>query len=151
MQPNKVGELVYEGPNVMMGYAEKAEDLALGDVQKGMLRTGDLGYIDSDGLFFLAGRLKRISKVYGLRLNLDEIEEDLRAVGPVAVTGDDYAIAVFCTPQNRPAMDKRLSELAEIYQLHPSVFKCYEIEELPLTASGKTDYRRLQELIDVPY
>lgn len=150
MQPNKVGELVYEGPNVMMGYAEKAEDLALGDVLRGVLHTEDLGYFDGDGLFYVSGRLKRISKIYGLRVNLDEIEATLSASVPVAVTGDDSVIAIFCAPHHSQEIEKRLSGLTETYQLHPLAFKCYEVAEFPRTSAGKYDYNRLKELVDVP-
>lgn len=45
-------ELVYEGPNVMMGYAENRDDLMKGDELNGVLYTGDLGRVDADGLFF---------------------------------------------------------------------------------------------------
>ena len=58
-----VGEVVYSGPNVMMGYAESREDLALGDVQGDTLRTGDLGFVDEEGFLFLTGRSKRIAKL----------------------------------------------------------------------------------------
>ena len=69
----------------MLGYAEGRDDLALGDALSGELRTGDLGSFDSDGFFRVTGRTKRIAKVYGLRVNLDEIEAAASAHGPVAV------------------------------------------------------------------
>lgn len=90
--PYQAGEIVCEGPNVMLGYASRAEDLSEGDQLKGVLRTGDLGYFDEEGLFTLTGRSKRISKVYGYRINLDEIEALLRPLGAVAVTSDDQQI-----------------------------------------------------------
>ena len=151
MQPYITGELVYQGPNVMMGYAESRDDLALGDLQEGMLRTGDLGYFDSDGLFFLSGRLKRISKIYGLRINLDEVEADMCCLAPVAVTGDDHVIAIFCESHNRPKIEERLSQLSGIYQLQPAAFKCYEVAEFPRTQSDKIDYQRLQEMMNGPH
>ena len=64
-----VGELVYAGPNVMLGYAESSADLALGrEVVE--LRTGDLAR-ETDGVFEVVGRLNRHGKVFGLRLDLD--------------------------------------------------------------------------------
>lgn len=50
------GEVVYRGPNVMMGYAECAADLARGDDLGGVLRTGDPGHLDEDGLLYLTGQ-----------------------------------------------------------------------------------------------
>ena len=72
-----VGELVYSGPNVMLGYAESPADLALGrEVDE--LRTGDLAR-EVDGLFEVVGRLDRRGKVFGLRLDLDGLERHLQA------------------------------------------------------------------------
>ncbi len=66
------GELVYSGPNVMMGYAESPADLATGDVVA-ELRTGDLARVE-DGLFEVIGRRSRNAKVFGLRIDLDRVE-----------------------------------------------------------------------------
>ncbi|GAB3865821.1 hypothetical protein GCM10027610_116700 [Dactylosporangium cerinum] len=79
-EPGVVGEVLYRGPNVMMGYAETAADLARGDEQGGLLETGDLGHLDEEGYLFIDGRLKRFGKVFGVRLNLDDIER-LAAAG----------------------------------------------------------------------
>ncbi|UCE66831.1 MAG: AMP-binding protein, partial [Candidatus Zixiibacteriota bacterium] len=71
--PNIQGELVYQGPNVMLGYATSASDLAKGDELKGVLKTGDIALYDDDGYFYVTGRKKRFIKIYGNRVNLDEI------------------------------------------------------------------------------
>lgn len=78
---NKIGELVYFGNNVSLGYASKKIDLKNGDSNKGKIFTGDLGYKDKDNFFFLTSRKKRISKLFGLRLNLDDIENLLKKKG----------------------------------------------------------------------
>lgn len=57
-----------------LGYAEGFEDLALGDENKGILHTGDIGKIDKDGFLYITGRIKRIAKAGGKRINLDELE-----------------------------------------------------------------------------
>ena len=69
-----IGELVFYGKNVSLGYAKNYKDLKKGDVNKGKLFTGDLGYFDNDRFYYIAGRKKRISKIFGNRINLDEIE-----------------------------------------------------------------------------
>jgi acyl-CoA synthetase (AMP-forming)/AMP-acid ligase II len=72
-----VGELVYSGPNVMLGYARTPADLAL-PREFTELRTGDLAR-QVDGLFEVVGRRNRYGKVFGLRLDLDAVERHLRA------------------------------------------------------------------------
>ena len=87
------GELVYEGPNVMLGYAETPADLALGRTTH-ELATGDLGRLRPDGLWEVVGRLGRVAKVLGLRLDLDRVERLLAARGVVvsAVDGGERLV-----------------------------------------------------------
>ncbi len=76
------GEVIYRGPNVMLGYAERRAELARGDDLGGVLPTGDLGRLDDAGRLWITGRKKRIAKVFGMRLNLDELEAWLRTAPP---------------------------------------------------------------------
>lgn len=69
-----IGELVYKGPNVTLGYAFEKSDLAKGDERHGVLSTGDIARRDQDGFYFIVGRKNRFLKLYGLRISLDEIE-----------------------------------------------------------------------------
>ena len=73
-EKNIDGEFVLHGKNVCLGYAKKKEDLSKGDENSGKIFTGDLGYKDNEGYYYITGRKKRISKIFGLRVNLDEIE-----------------------------------------------------------------------------
>ncbi|WP_281644738.1 AMP-binding protein [Bacteroides zoogleoformans] len=68
------GEMVYRGENVTLGYATCREDLEKGDENNGVMYTGDLARRDTDGCYFIVGRLKRFLKIYGLRIGLDEVE-----------------------------------------------------------------------------
>jgi acyl-CoA synthetase (AMP-forming)/AMP-acid ligase II len=129
------GELVYRGPNVMMGYASQRADLARGDELGGVLHTGDLGYVDDDGFFFVTGRAKRIAKVYGQRINLDEIEAAID--GPAGAIAGDDRIDVFA----ERGADARA--LAAHFRLPPRALAVHEIERLPLKSSGKIDYTAL--------
>ena len=74
----KTGELIFQGKNVSMGYAENIQDLKKEDENHGILKTGDLAYFDKDKFFFIKGRKNRIIKIVGNRFNLDEIEERMR-------------------------------------------------------------------------
>lgn len=144
-KPREVGELVYSGPNVALGYATTLSDLESGDDFKGVLRTGDLGYFDQDNFFFVTGRLNRLSKIYGLRINLDDIEKAVKdTFGHVAVTGNDTQINIFIENGSSTLCEKCIAYLANLYQLHPNTFQCFSIDELPRTSSGKIDYAKLK-------
>ena len=75
-----VGELVYTGPNVMLGYADGPADLALGRTVD-ELRTGDLARRAPDGLYEIVGRCSRFAKVFGLRIDLQRVEAGLESDG----------------------------------------------------------------------
>ncbi len=132
------GELVYSGPNVMMGYAESPADLARGhDLHE--LRTGDLATRTEAGLIRITGRASRFLKLYGLRVDLDRIEQQLATPGAeIACTGDDTTLVVACSGRAR-ARDVR-EQLDSIVTLPGSAVEVQEWEQLPRLASGKVDY-----------
>ena len=138
------GELIYEGPNVMMGYSESREELSKGDELHGRLATGDLASQDEDGYFFLHGRLKRFVKVFGNRISLDDIEQKLETeLGkPVAAIGEDDKINIFL--DGKDFFDKARSVLTGLFHLHATTFSIHALEALPFTSSGKKDYAKLR-------
>ena len=144
-EPDVEGEVIYRGPNVMLGYAEYRQDLALGDDLNGVLNTGDLGAIDQDGFLRLTGRTKRIAKVYGLRVNLDEIEAAAGAHGPVAVVdGGDQIVIWRVSGAEQSAEDLGL-ELARRFGLKSRAFAVRDVDDLPLNGRGKVDYNALSK------
>jgi len=144
-----VGTVVYEGPNVMLGYATSRDDLGKGDEMKGRLETGDLGRLDADGFLYLTGRAKRFAKIAGYRLGLDEIEQELFSVCPVACLDLGEKIAVAHEQEQDAALKARMRELADTYKVPPSSFALRRIAQIPRGASGKIDYARLKELVSV--
>ncbi|MDF2605819.1 MAG: AMP-dependent synthetase [Bacillales bacterium] len=80
-EPNVNGELIYKGANVSLGYAESLFDLSKEDENNSILHTGDMAYFDQDGYYFISGRIKRMIKVYGNRISLDEVEGFLNEHG----------------------------------------------------------------------
>lgn len=143
--PMEEGELVYQGPNVMMGYASCPEDLAKGPQPGGKVATGDLGYRDARGLFYITGRESRFVKLYGWRVSLDEVEELLSHAGPVAAVNQQDRVVIY-TEQAGGTFAGAVKELAARLNLHPSGFEIRAIESIPRLANGKVDYRYLTRL-----
>ena len=138
-------ELIYEGPNVMMGYAECRDDLAKGDELHGVLRTGDQARHDADGYYYITGRLKRFQKMFGKRFNLDHVEKILSgSFGTVVACygRDDMLIAAV---ENCADTVKASETICQIFDLPRTAVKVLAVAEMPQTANGKLDYKRLME------
>ncbi|GAA3677955.1 AMP-binding protein [Lentzea roselyniae] len=130
------GELVYRGPNVMLGYAHTPADLALGRTTF-ELRTGDLGSF-ADGVFSVTGRKSRFVKPFGLRVDLDQVERSLAADGlRVACTGDDTGLVVAVLGD----VDRAVALIRARTGLPPSAIRARAVTSLPLLSNGKVDYR----------
>lgn len=142
--PDTPGELIYRGPNVMMGYAQGAEDLAKGrELEE--LPTGDIACRNRRGLYYLVGRKSRFSKLFGLRINLDDVEKALRERGVHAVvTGDDVRLVAAITEPGSQARARRT--IQERFGLPPQAVEVVAVREMPLLASGKYDYGRIRQL-----
>jgi acyl-CoA synthetase (AMP-forming)/AMP-acid ligase II len=138
--PGVAGEILYFGPNVMMGYATSRGELSRGDDLKGVLATGDLGHLDAEGFLFITGRSKRIGKVFGLRVNLDEVEASLRVHGPTAVVAGDDRLVIHCEWGDLASFAAVARQLATEMRVNHSAFAFRRVDSLPLTASGKVDY-----------
>lgn len=144
------GELVYRGPNVMMGYALTAADLAK-DKDTFELRTGDLACRKENGCYTIIGRKSRFSKIVGLRISLDEVERWVHGCGVAGiVSGDDRVIVVAVTGA-APDLKQRL---AQRFALPSSAFAVLELGAIPTLPSGKFDYRTVLRLghdtVDAP-
>jgi acyl-CoA synthetase (AMP-forming)/AMP-acid ligase II/acyl carrier protein len=135
---DRQGELVYRGPNVMLGYALEEADLAKGR-EVSELRTGDLAVRGRNGLYSIVGRKSRFAKLFGLRISFDEVEARLQGKGVRAIaTGSDEMLAVGVL-----ASDGRMiaEDLAQELDLPSSVIEVVAYDELPTLSSGKMDYQ----------
>lgn len=140
------GELVYSGPNVMLGYAESAGDLALGRTVT-ELRTGDLAIQHDDGLFELVGRRSRLAKLYGTRLDLDLAERLLGERGIAArMVSDDRTLRVFVRDAAR--VDDAVEAITSTHCVPAHAVRVQVVEDYPSTSSGKPDYAALSRLDD---
>ena len=147
-QPDLPGEVVYHGPSVMMGYADSAADLALGDDQHGELHTGDIGRFDQDGYLYLEGRLKRVAKLFGIRINLDAVERLASEAGAqgtsAAVSLNDEAIVLWCEGETEAVQLDHIARcIAHQLRINHRGVLARRIDKLPLLGNGKIDYRSL--------
>lgn len=132
------GELVYTGPNVMLGYAESPQDLALGRTVT-ELRTGDLARKNAAGLYEVCGRRSRFVKIVGLRVDLGQVERILADLGVKAASaGTDQGLVVAV----EGTQDTRLltKVLAQGLGLPRAAVELHAVDELPRLATGKVDY-----------
>ncbi len=138
-EPEVPGELVYRGPNVMMGYALDRSDLAEGaEIQE--LRTGDIAVRVEPDLYKIVGRASRFSKIAGKRISFEDLEKLLAAQGQRAVvTGDDTMVAIWRS--GAPEEDGGVRErVAKACGLPFSALAVVSGDEPPRLPSGKPDY-----------
>ena len=144
--PETVGELLYKGDNVSLGYAECLEDLQKEDERGGVLRTGDMAKFDSEGYYYIVGRKKRFLKIFGSRVNLDETERliasDFKDLNCVC-GGVDDKMYVFITDETKKEEIKKY--LSEKLSFHPSAFNVVVVDEIPRNSSGKILYSELSK------
>lgn len=144
--PETVGELVYTGDNVTLGYAFCGEDLGKGDDRGGVLHTGDMAKYDADGYFYIVGRKKRFLKIFGNRVNLDETERLIKTYYPdfeCACTGTDDAMKIFITDETK--LKEVQTFVADKTHLNFSAFHVEYIETIPKNDAGKTLYSELSK------
>ncbi len=132
-----VGELVFEGPNVMLGYAEAPADLGR-DSGPRSLHTGDLARC-TDGVWEIVGRRGRHAKLFGLRLDLDHLERQVPDAHLVAV--DDTLHAFTTRPRH---VERLLASLVSASGLPASAIRVTTLSALPRTESGKPDLAALE-------
>lgn len=148
-EPDVVGELVYRGDNVTLGYAACGEDLSKGDERNGRLETGDMAKFDKDGYFYVVGRKKRFLKIFGNRVNLDETERLIKGSFDsfdCVCAGRDDAMYIFITDENS-AKDVR-NFVAEKSHLNFSAFHVKYLAQIPRNEVGKAIYAELDKYYD---
>ncbi|MFC9701100.1 AMP-binding protein [Streptomyces sp. NPDC056943] len=141
-----VGELVYTGPNVMLGYADSPEDLALGRTVD-VLRTGDLARRTDAGLYEIVGRRSRFVKILGLRIDPRQIETMLERHGLDGLcAGDDEGLALAVT--RRTGWDERRIRRRVVDEcgLPARTVRVHLLPELPRLPTGKPDYQAVRAL-----
>ncbi|MGN7186960.1 AMP-binding protein [Microbacterium enclense] len=139
------GRVVLFSPSVMMGYAESAEDLLRGDELRGRLATGDLGRLDSEGRLYLTGREKRIAKVSGIRIDLDDLELLLREDVDAIVSATEAEQIVVAVVADAKTAAGHVNNIARRLGLRRDAFLVRAVDQIPLLSNGKPDYSSLRK------
>lgn len=143
---NTEGEMIYEGPNVTLGYADSGKDLIKYDEREGILKTGDIAKRDEDGFYYIVGRKKRFLKIYGNRVNLDEIDQIVQNkfdnIECVSGGFDDH-LYIFITD------DKKAEEIRDYISLktglNKAAFHIVQLDTIPKNEAGKIIYKELEK------
>ena len=144
-KPFQTGEIVFYGQNVSLGYADCLEDLKLQDTNQGRLQTGDIGYQDEDGYFYIMGRKNRFVKICGKRMSLDEIEQKTKSKFrgvDCAITGDDTCLQVYIDQER---VEEVTGYLQKKFRLGRSQVQVDVLQQIPKNAAGKVQYTALSK------
>jgi long-chain acyl-CoA synthetase len=155
LPPGQRGEIVVKGPTLMKGYWNLPEETAK-TIKKGWLYTGDIGYMDEDGYFFITGRKKDIIIRGGENVSPIEVEEVLMqhpavteagVIGiPDAVYGEEIKAFVVVKP-DKPVKEEELIAFCKdrlpTFKLPKSV---QFMKSLPKNILGKTLRAELRQL-----
>lgn len=151
----QTGEIVAQGPNIMAGYWRDPESTAT-VLDAWGYHTGDMGYMDAEGFYYVTGRKDNILKVGGHRISTQEIEDALAATGlvidsvviglPDRLLG--HRLVALVSPREKNCGENeilaRLTALMPTYKTPSKVLFC---RHLPLNASGKVDRAKCRTLL----
>jgi 4-coumarate--CoA ligase len=155
--PGEEGEVWIRGPQVMMGYLNRA-DATEAMIRDGWLRTGDLGVVDADGYLFIRDRLKELIKVKGFQVAPAEVEAQLLGLPGVAdaavigVPDDEAGERPMAFVVRQPGSDLTDEGIRDALRQHLASYKVPTriafIEAIPKSASGKILRRVLRDRLN---
>jgi long-chain acyl-CoA synthetase len=145
-KPYTKGNIFFSGKNIMLGYAKNYQDLS--KISKiNSLDTGDIGFFDIEGFYFITGRSSRYIKLYGNRIDLDEIELKMKQqkLNMVCISKFD-TLTIFYTDNKK--LKKIKEQLFLILNQNLNKIKFKLIKKFPRTNSNKISYNSLYNLND---
>ena len=156
--PGEVGEIIVSGPQVFQGYWKKPKETKAAFIElegKRFFRTGDIGYYDEQGYFFIVDRLKRMINASGFKVWPTEVESLMYAhpaIQEVCVISAPHARrgeTVKAYVVLRPGAHVSEAEIIEWCRERMAAYKVPEyvefVDALPKSGTGKLQWRLLQE------
>ncbi|OGO30557.1 MAG: hypothetical protein A2Z29_11300 [Chloroflexi bacterium RBG_16_56_11] len=161
--PNEVGEILARGPRVMSGYWKDEEKTKKTIDKDGWVHTGDIGYVDDDGYYFLAGRSSDIIIRAGENISPEELEnairefpkvEDVAVIGVPDETWGEEPRAVVILKKGIPKSKAVEDEIMEHCRQTLASFKrprtVVFVDDLPRNPMGKLIKREIREKYGKP-
>jgi acyl-CoA synthetase (AMP-forming)/AMP-acid ligase II len=151
--PGEQGEICVRGPQIMKGYLDRADATAAMIDRDGWLHTGDIGYVDADGAFYVVDRLKELIKYKGCPVAPAELEALLLthpAVADAAVIPSPDAEAgevpkAFVVARSQVTAEELMSYVADRVAPAKRVRRLEMVDQIPKSPSGKILRRVLIE------
>ncbi|HEV7683213.1 MAG TPA: 4-coumarate--CoA ligase family protein [Pyrinomonadaceae bacterium] len=145
LPPHREGEVCVRGPQIMKGYLNRPEATAATVDAEDWLHTGDIGYADNDGHFFIVDRAKELIKYKGFQVPPAELEALLLthpAVADAAVIPcqDDEAGEIpkaFVVLKDEATAEELMEFVAERVAPHKKIRLLEFIDKIPKSPSGK--------------
>ncbi len=154
LAPNKIGELLFKGPNIMKGYYKRPTETA--DVIKnGWLYTGDLGYVDEEGYIYITGYKKEMIITAGYNVYNKEVEMVLNSIPGVkdsAITGEadlmrGNIVKAYIVKENPALTEKEVKQLSRTQLAsYKAPRKIVFVKEIPRDANGKVLLENIEPL-----
>ena len=144
VNPAREFELIFKGDNVSLGYFQDRNQLDNAvDINKGILKTGDVAYIDDDDCIFITGRNSRFAKIDGKRLSLDQIENSLKEIyADLAVVSNDQILCILINQEDNCNFKDFKKQTKKVSGLHQSKIKISN-GIVPRSSNGKIQYQKI--------
>jgi len=145
LKPFVEGEIICEGKNVFMGYSKDYNDLKNANEENYKLKTGDLGYFDKNGFFYITSRISRIAKIFGNRVDLGALESLMSQKSyKVACLSDNKIVFIFI--EKKYNKTNLINTISKITNLNVNSFELIKLKYLPRTANNKISYNELKKI-----
>ncbi|XP_053661541.1 uncharacterized protein LOC128710510 [Anopheles marshallii] len=159
--PNEPGELYFKGSQIMKGYIGNEQETKQTIDKNGWLRTGDIGYYDEDGEFFIIDRLKELIKYKGFQVPPAEIEailltnSKIKDAGVVGLPDEQAGELPLAFVVKQTAVDLTEDEVQQYVAVRASPAKRLHggvrfVSEIPKNVSGKILRRELRAMLQRP-
>lgn len=145
LKPFVEGEIICEGKNVFMGYSKNYNDLKNANEENYKLKTGDLGFFDKDGFFYITSRINKLAKIFGYRIDIGALENLMSQKGyKVACLSDNKKIFIFI--EKKYNKTDLINAISKITNLNIGSFELIKLKYLPRTSNNKISYNELKKI-----